>query len=836
MNSVDVNPTYDAAANTVKADFVLSISTPATNDKTKTTEEFAQAGSKPTFLGMEAVHLLAYDLGERNFFYIPAEKVENPQEGEDPIKKFPALRDFDLGSLFGPGDVTSSKSSRSVQLAVPVGTNALVLYGKAKKTASSDLQGAVTTSGDVKDISTIKFSLIPRLSTTKDATTGYSDEDAFNTAAFVFARCLNHLIAAGLVDESSFWTVATGTQDRSYAFWWPQSGAPTFKVGTAKGEYTKKVASDGSVSYVENVDEGETPQEWKHGDTQGNYTFRCGQVSWKQLGMMYDYDKDGKPATDPLTVCKPSMSMTLLGESLGDAYSALTTIVKKGDYKELRAGSAFSVLHTMEDLYTIVYKAASASPLNWEEQVVKLLAQEIKRRMDLLFVYQGGKLYYLPKKSGETWNLTSVDVETIIERASAAGSSDSWKPYADKSSLITEAFFPVGDSKGFPINLGLPFGAACLACTVDNDIEKTKKVLDSFNYVSDIPAYGMGEATFPIKNYRYPPELMYYANSPIRVSDNVVDAFPQYVSAWDSDPWTGWKSGKDGVVTSTTRSVAMVNHINYGTALLETNVSFASGLTELEDNYSFTHPGQPNNIIPVSNNTKASKGFVVTGVIIGGQPETVCWDYTRAPDNNDVVWKSDETQQIYLDESTNQAVSFNTNLFDKMIYDKVVRGDKGDYVIGSTSDNIYTFAWDNYDATLASDQQSDVYIALEILNDTGKDFYGELNLIRNGGTFYLIGKLDMKKAKKPSTFSTTTTNYFYPPFKTTDGSTVDAPRVFMQNFMTKAKIVLNRTALQHAYVTMPDLRSSQITLGLVIDMTWQDGLEFNVEIGENPTD
>jgi hypothetical protein len=35
---------------------------------------------------------------------------------------------------------------------------------------------------------------------------------------------------------------------------------------------------------------------------------------------------------------------------------------------------------------------------------------------------------------------------------------------------------------------------------------------------------------------------------------------------------------------------------------------------------------------------------------------------------------------------------------------------------------------------------------------------------------------------------------------------------------------------------MPDLRSSQITLGLVIDMTWQDGLEFNVEIGENPTD
>lgn len=169
-----------------------------------------------------------------------------------------------------------------------------------------------------------------------------------------------------------------------------------------------------------------------------------------------------------------------------------------------------------------------------------------------------------------------------------------------------------------------------------------------------------------------------------------------------------------------------------------------------------------------------------------------------------------------------------------MIYDKVVR--ENDYVIGGNNSPIYTFAWDNYDATAAADKQSDVYVALEILNDTGKDFWGELNLVRNGGTFYLIGKLEMSKARKPTGFNLAgKANYNYPPFMTEGenaGKTVDAPRVFMQNYMTTANIVLDKYALQHAYLTMPDLRSSQITMGLVIDMSWQSGLEYNVLIGE----
>ena len=49
--------------------------------------------------------------------------------------------------------------------------------------------------------------------------------------------------------------------------------------------------------------------------------------------------------------------------------------------------------------------------------------------------------------------------------------------------------------------------------------------------------------------------------------------------------------------------------------------------------------------------------------------------------------------------------------------------------------------------------------------------------------------------------------------------------------MTKADLILGKDALKHAYVTVPDLRSSQVSLGLSIDMTWTPGLAFEVNMG-----
>lgn len=186
-----------------------------------------------------------------------------------------------------------------------------------------------------------------------------------------------------------------------------------------------------------------------------------------------------------------------------------------------------------------------------------------------------------------------------------------------------------------------------------------------------------------------------------------------------------------------------------------------------------------------------------------------------------------------------EGVDFSENPFNKMVYDKVTY----DYKVGTTTSDerlryLYTLVWDNYDASLPADQQSDVYIALELVNDTDNDFWGELNLIRKGGTFYLIGKLKLSDAiaaaqsNSPGAFSTLTrSDYCYPPYNPSTGATIDAPRVFMQDYMTTANLIIDETSLQHAYVTVPDLRSSQVSLGLSIDLDWKAGLAFDVTMG-----
>ena len=60
------NPTYDPVENTVKTQFVMSVST-GTGKDTKTTAKMAQVGDDAKFLGMDQVHLLAYHLDDNNY-------------------------------------------------------------------------------------------------------------------------------------------------------------------------------------------------------------------------------------------------------------------------------------------------------------------------------------------------------------------------------------------------------------------------------------------------------------------------------------------------------------------------------------------------------------------------------------------------------------------------------------------------------------------------------------------------------------------------------------------------------------------------------------------------
>ena len=92
-------------------------------------------------------------------------------------------------------------------------------------------------------------------------------------------------------------------------------------------------------------------------------------------------------------------------------------------------------------------------------------------------------------------------------------------------------------------------------------------------------------------------------------------------------------------------------------------------------------------------------------------------------------------------------------------------------------------------------------------NNSGVAFRGADGIIPAGAKFYLVGKLEPKT-------------------KALTG--VDKPAVFMSDYMTTLKLTI--TSLKSAYNTIPDLRSTKLQLGLSVDLEWQAGLQFDVEI------
>ena len=794
------NPTYNSEANTVNVEFVLNVST-GTGKDTKTTPKYAQVGG--SFLGMDQVHMLAYQLDDSNlgkgtaasqghFFF-------NPWVGTgDAAHAVAATRDFSLGALFNADEIDDKNSSRVIELALPLGTNAVAFYGKATKTADSDYQGSAKASGDPADLRTLKFSLESRM----------ASQDRFDVGAFFFSSMLTYFVVSGLVNESTYWTYPSGNQDRSYAFWYPVPSESVAELLPASPKDQDVFTKDGVT-----------------------YTFYKGELSWKQLGTMYYYSiTEGSPnpstqhsteggGTNPAAYYDFSYP---LGPSLGQAYYSIVSVVKSGTYSELRAGSAASILRVCEDLYSIVEKVVQATPTSWEDYCAQLLAQLIKTRMERYFTRHTDGFNFIRDANG------GFDISKLSAVTESASSQSQWtaiKTRFQKEFDISYLYNVSAGYFGFPQNVGLPYGAAIMQCS---PTWADQKDMDDLSYTQNIPAYGMGDTTFPIQNYRYPPELMYYGNTSLRVSEKEKKAkdFPDAASLWgETDSWDStWNL--NGAVDSKTRSVAMKNTINYGTALLKSTVRYADGVTALLDNNAALHPGEQDNSIPV---TASSGGFMVTGIVVGGQADDMGWDFTRFPKANSyssMGWNADKQCYTGLD--------YSENPFNKMIYDRVVDG----YKIGQDTAPIYTMVWDNYDALKGANEQSDVYIAIELYNQTGQDFWGELNMVRKNGIFYLVGKLSLSqaiasaRAKSEDAFKNLSRkDYNYPPFNPLTGETVNAPRVFMQDYVTEATLLLNADALKHAYVTVPDLRTSQVSLGLSIDLSWQPGLGFVVNMG-----
>lgn len=326
-------------------------------------------------------------------------------------------------------------------------------------------------------------------------------------------------------------------------------------------------------------------------------------------------------------------------------------------------------------------------------------------------------------------------------------------------------------SVDFPRGLFLPDGVVRVKFDTTNGFMFETATAGTTTTGSDLIDY---------KTITYPSELAYFVSSPIKTSTTDKSKFkdlPKY------DEWLAGTEGiwneYDNMVKNNTLFVALQNPVQYGVACLKSSIKYAS--TTLEDNAQKIVSSESNNTITVDD-----KSFPVTGILIGGQPEGVKWDFEPASS----IQPKDFKYTIY-DNDMNGGTNFTA---------KVEAG---------TLPYNYTLVLDNKDTSGAA-TQSNVNVVIELENNAA-DFYGADGLIPKGSKFYLAGTLDL-----------TATNGVTKP------SDLKVDHVFVKDHTTVANFTIKD--LKKAYNCIPDLRTSKINVGLAVDLKWETGIQFDVEL------
>lgn len=669
------NPNYNEKTREVTTQFVLNV---ATNTGENITRQGTSTVQKtPNFRGLKDAKLVGLSTGKSTWL---APFAGNSSE-------YAVKKTYDLGMLYGSSAITAannetSSSHRILQLALPLNTDAMLVYARAIPGEIDEENGKVTMNiTETPENST--FDLVSRLS---------GNSTRYEQACALGAAILNDILDAQVTG------VVAGDFNHN--------------------GYTNVAALD--------------------------------PISWEDI------------ADDYIS----SRTLAPLAEVLAKAYATLT----KMNTGELRAGSGAALFDIAQALYHTASSVYDATATTDDEANAQRLAIEIRRRIGLYFNIDNNGNLTEWKSIGK-----ATESNTIIYNLVQEG--------------ITTDFSQVktGDVSGLPTVFGLPLGAAILY--LDND--------GNFTYRNPSTSLLDQNQTTLASHYMYPAELLYFDNSALRVNDKEKKAadYPNGVNPWDDgDSWTGWT---DGAVTSSTRSVAVKNNINYGVAMLQTIVQLDG--TSFQDNRHAIIPTEENQTFSADD----VKKFKLTGVLIGGQNNQMGWNYL-AKSNDPENW-------------------------DYVIFDNKING-AGTIPTPSGEEN-YTLVFDNYykgtgGGTQA--EQTDVLVALEFENQS-TDFYGQGNLVRYGGKFYLVGKLILGSNRIAE--ANWPTYYAIPPY--VDGATNKISRIFVQDFMTTATFKINNTSLQKALVTVPDLRSSQTSLGLSVDIQWRDGLNFsNVILGQ----
>lgn len=360
----------------------------------------------------------------------------------------------------------------------------------------------------------------------------------------------------------------------------------------------------------------------------------------------------------------------------------------------------------------------------------------------------------------------NADAQTVAN-AIRAKIAESFTATTGTDGYVTLAYKATGDVSKYPNNINLPDGAVQLTFGTDKQ----------FAYAATSNLTGIQNLN--ASKICFPASIYYFQSSDLAATAKELETnqWPTTTTNWTAAtaPWlkdaTNLADGWTASVQPTTRSIAMRQNINYGVANLATTVK--CGAASLPDNtdLTVTDPSEFAGTVTVPD-----AGFTVTGLLIGGQPTKVGFDFQPTSD-------AEYVQTVY-DKNLNGIVAMN----------------------GVASTPNYTIVLPNDKGRGVADQNK-VNVAIELTNNSGVAFRGQDGIIPDGGKFYLVGQLAPKDQKVTG---------------------VENPAVFMSDYMTTLKLTI--TSLKSAYNTIPDLRSTKLQLGLSVDLDWQAGLQFDVEI------
>lgn len=487
-------------------------------------------------------------------------------------------------------------------------------------------------------------------------------------------------------------------------------------------------------------------------------------VGTKNLLLYARADKKSKTNFQAGYLSNPYESTTADATELSDLNFALTEINKDKVFST-EGVDILNALNLVANTSVIKPGTTTTTTVKWSEIDKSDLGDENERKA---LKERYNKFITLTSGSANSVKLLIENLKNVIN-----GSSTLETEKLMANAIVTNCTKALSDlesstAKKFPRNLNLPDGVAKVKWIDTNN---------AFEYVTVTSTVSTGNL-IDYTTITYPSELAYYVSSPVKVSNNEITAVNDLP---DYNKWIGntadWSSYGDAVESST-RFVALQKPVLYGVASLKSTVKCASNT--LIDNAKDKGQYESDNSIAVDDTS-----FPITGILIGGQPKQVAWNFEAA---NTVT--TNEFKYTIYDCDMNKGTSTNLTA-----------------AVTGTAEPNYTLVLDNKDNSTTS--QNKVYITIELENNAS-DFFGADGLIPKGSKFYMVGVLD------PYASGITQPT----------GETLD--HVFVKDHTTIANFTIKN--LKKAYNHIPDMRSSKINVGLAVDLSWKTGITFNVDI------